>query len=509
MLSAGIASAALLRWSPVAHANLPTAVGDGTVQSRFDPRAHGLPIGLFLLALALALTFARRGPETYDSQIMLQVTQNLFDNGSFKVRFDEFGFNTPYASYGIGQSLLMLVPYALASWLGADPVSAAMDVNAFLYAGIVACAYAFARMNGADRLQCAAVAVLTGGATLLLPYTATGFSELGVALAVAVALVALQGARMERRWAPALAGAAAGAALLMRSDSLLLVVPVVAGALLAVSPRRRRALVGFGAALTPFLAAWLAYNDLRFGAPWRLGYEGPQTFNFPLFEGLEGLTVSPGRGLLWYSPFAVLAVTGLRLAWSRSRALVVFAAVLLVARLLFYSRWWAWNGGWNWGPRFLVPAMPALAVGTLALVRCWGARSKDWRAGVVAVAVASFTIQIVGAAIAYERGSLVRQGLAFAPWDGSKASVDPKTERFVADQIDRWDLFPVTDHARRLVEWRDLASKRLTAPTALVPVLALLGFLAVAAGTRGPPPRRSPPEGEASALGRSRPEPAT
>ena len=458
----------------------------------WDPRDHAVPIGLSLLALALGLLFARSRPETYDSDIMFQVARNLFETGTFKTTFDGFGFNSPYASYGVGQSLLMLVPYALASWLGADPASAAMDVNALLYAGIVGCTYVFAQLSGANRLESTGVAVLTGGATLLLPYTATGFSEVGVGLAIAVALVALQAARLDWRWAPALAGAAAGGALLMRSDSLILVLPAIAGALLAVSVRRRRAALHFAAALAPFALAWLAYNALRFGAPWRLGYDGPQVFNYPMLDGLQGLLVSPGRGLLWHAPFVVLALIGLRLAWSRSRALAVFALAILVARLLFYSRWWAWNGGWNWGPRFLVPAMPALAVGVLELVRRFGSRPAWWRTGVVAVALVSFAVQIVGSAVAYERGSLIREGLIRATWDGSEAAVDPKMARFAASQIDRWDLFPVTDHARRLLEWRDLGSKRLLYPSAFPALVALLGLACIAVGARRPPPGRSP-----------------
>ena len=477
------------------------AVGSGREASRSQTTSQDRAFfgGIVLLALAAGLLFARSLPETYDGQIMMQVTESLFKDGSLQVRKDIFGFNTPYSSYGIGMSLLMLPPYAFAQTFGADGVSAAMDVNALLYAGTVGCVLAFAKLAGATRGQAAATAALVALGTMLLPYTATAFSEMGVAFAVAAGLVALQASLVQRHWAPLLAGAAAGLALLMRTDSLVLVVLPLAAAMALISRDRREDLISFGIALAPFFAIWAIYNMLRFGLPWRLGYEGPQTFNHPLFDGLLGLTVSPGRGLLWHAPFVVAALVGLRLAWSRSRLLVLFAVVLLVARLLFYSRWWAWNGGWNWGPRFLVPAMPVLAVGILEIVRRFPAYRVQIRAGLVALAVCTAGIQVAGAAVAYERADLVQKGLSRAVWDGSAESVSPQMQRFVSDQIDRWDLFPVTDHARRLVEGRDLAGKRLAEPSALVGVIALAGLTALAFGSGWGPPGRRPGVREASA----------
>ncbi len=463
---------------------------DDAARSRTPAQDTAFFGGIMLLALAAGLLFARGEPETYDSEIMLQVTESLWADQSFRVREDPFGFNTPYASYGIGMSLLMFPPYALAKNLGTDAVSAAMDVNALLYACIVGCALAFARLAGATRAQAAATALLVALGTMLLPYTATAFSEMGVALAVAAGLVALQARAVGRSWAPLLAGGAAGFALLMRSDSLVLVVVPLVAAMVALSDDRRKDLVRLGAAFAPFFAFWAYYNSLRFGAPWRLGYEGPQTFNHSMVDGLLGLTVSPGRGLLWHAPFVVAALVGLRLAWSRSRVLVLFAIVLLVARLLFYSRWWAWNGGWNWGPRFLVPAMPALAVGMYELVRRFGSYGKPVRAALAALLVCSAAVQVAGAAVAYERAALVQEGLQHALWDGSEVSVSDDMRRFVSDQINRWDLFPVTDHADRLLDGRDLAGKRLAKPSALIAAVGLAGLIALAFGSGARPPRR-------------------
>jgi len=42
---------------------------------------------------------------------------------------------------------------------------------------------------------------------------------------------------------------------------------------------------------------------------------------------------------------------------------------------VFYGAWWAWHGGWSWGPRFLVPLLPlsCLPLGLLPARRGWRA----------------------------------------------------------------------------------------------------------------------------------------
>ena len=34
----------------------------------------------------------------------------------------------------------------------------------------------------------------------------------------------------------------------------------------------------------------------------------------------------------------------------------------MLVLLVFYCRWNDWDGGWSWGPRFLLPALPLLAI---------------------------------------------------------------------------------------------------------------------------------------------------
>src|SRR6266699_3829665 len=92
--------------------------------------------GLFVSALAAGLLFARQAPESYDAQVMVQVTRSMVDHHDFLVRQDAFGMNSPYSIYGIGMPALMTAPYWLAERLGSDPLPWMMSVNAVILAVI-------------------------------------------------------------------------------------------------------------------------------------------------------------------------------------------------------------------------------------------------------------------------------------------------------------------------------------------------------------------------------------
>ncbi|MEN3337715.1 MAG: hypothetical protein V7647_1391 [Acidobacteriota bacterium] len=120
-----------------------------------------------------------------------------------------------------------------------------------------------------------------------------------------------------------------------------------------------------------------------------LPFSGRSGFSYPLIAGLLSLLFSFGKGILFFSP-GLLFVAPARRALDRRTAEVLDAWVLFLAGLLLvYARWWAWYGGWFWGPRFLliavfpstlalavmlsVPARPArrLAVGAVVLWTFW------------------------------------------------------------------------------------------------------------------------------------------
>ena len=112
-------------------------------------------------------------------------------------------------------------------------------------------------------------------------------------------------------------------------------------------------LVGTGTGL----AIYFYYNYFRFGEVLNFGQSDTLSIsNLP--TGLAGLLASPGRGLVWYCP-VVLALAGLSAKlWKRLDVLLI--ASIALAYLGVYSIWGDWTGGWCWGPRYLLPALPGL-----------------------------------------------------------------------------------------------------------------------------------------------------
>ncbi|HEV2476329.1 MAG TPA: hypothetical protein VGX22_07285, partial [Candidatus Dormibacteraeota bacterium] len=423
---------------------------------------------LFTCVLSAALVFTRPAPESYDAQIMYQVTQSLVDHGNFIVHRDPFAMNIPYSHYGIGMSVLMAVPYWLAERLRQDPAVWAMAVNAVVLAAISVTVLALGLAAGATAPQSLAAAMLTAFGTLLFPYVATGFSEPSIALAIMLGLLAIQTRH------PAAAGAASGLALLMRIDSALLVVPVLGAAAWVAEGRSRKAALRFAAGLLPAVIITGAYDTLRFGAPWSTGYSFA-TFNHPLLAGLYGLLLSPAAGLFIYVPLLPLALVGLYLLALRLPVLAVAASVLLGIRIVLYAMWFAWAAYWAWGPRYLVAAMPAVAVGLIEICRRWSVLRPVVKAGAALLLALSVSVQLIGAAVQYDHAAMFAALLrAHPPISGPGFVIDesnPTTEAVFDRIYFDWSLWPIPDEAGDLLHGRFLAGHWL-APDPNLPAIA-------------------------------------
>ncbi|WP_375769142.1 hypothetical protein NR798_46995 [Archangium gephyra] len=128
-----------------------------------------------------------------------------------------------------------------------------------------------------------------------------------------------------------------------------------------------------GAAAAVLLAGGLsaAFNLFRFGSPVNTRYLQEASWAPPLgvqLENLVALWVAPNAGLLFYWPFLVLLLAALPLAVARHRRggtarpswLPLLGVAALVGLLCAgLSRWWAPFGWWAWGPRLVLPWLPA------------------------------------------------------------------------------------------------------------------------------------------------------
>ncbi len=115
--------------------------------------------------------------------------------------------------------------------------------------------------------------------------------------------------------------------------------------------------LGLGVPLA--VLAW--YNIVRFGSLVETGYGTEvSAWSTPFFEGLSGLLFSAGRGLFWYMPLVLASMILGRSFAKRYLPEAICILLSLASLLCLYARWHMWEGGWCWGPRFLVPVIPLL-----------------------------------------------------------------------------------------------------------------------------------------------------
>jgi hypothetical protein len=179
-------------------------------------------------------------------------------------------------------------------------------------------------------------------------------------LALSVALYGLVRGRACPLWI-ACAGFSLSFAVIARPPDLLIAVPLGTYVLLYY-PRQAW---GFLLCGLPPVLLQLWYNTTYFDNPLRTQFPllGSELWHSPFWEGFTGILLSPGRGLLVYSPIFLLSLLGIVLAWRRhAEPLLQYLSVGVVLTILLYSKWWMWWGGHSYGPRLLADLTPILAL---------------------------------------------------------------------------------------------------------------------------------------------------
>ena len=101
-------------------------------------------------------------------------------------------------------------------------------------------------------------------------------------------------------------------------------------------------------------------NYVRFGGVFVTGRPDADFVFLAPWRGLWGLLLSPGRGLLVFSPVCLAGFVGFYLL---IRQRPIFGSTLLIAvvcRIFFFAGFHDWHGGFGLGPRYLVPVLPIL-----------------------------------------------------------------------------------------------------------------------------------------------------
>jgi len=334
-------------------------------------------------------------------------------------------FGSPESPYPPGQALAILPWYAVGRFVGQHlpglPPNVRDIVTDFFLTGESAFAsalatafalYIFLQLGIAPKTSLLAAGILAL-ATPLAAYSGWLLSEpLAAALLIGAAAVLFASPPgTPIRLARALgAGTLLGAAIWVRPTHVI-IVPIF---LIALILREREkgwsaatalaVAAGVGVALLLWRNAYLHGNLFDFGYPSAAeGGKALNTFETPLATGLLGILISPGKSIFLFSPPMLLALAGLPRLWRRDRGLAFVAAGAPIAYLLFFATYTQWEGGYCYGPRYLVPALALLGLGVgPALVSLTSidlrldSASRNIRLLAIAVFAAGFFVQAIG-----------------------------------------------------------------------------------------------------------------
>lgn len=81
-----------------------------------------------------------------------------------------------------------------------------------------------------------------------------------------------------------------------------------------------------------------------------------------LLNGLYVHSISPDRGVLYFTPVIVLGIAGIFALYKKNRDAAVLITAIFSFNIVFYSLWGDPWGGWAFGSRYLVPTYALLSI---------------------------------------------------------------------------------------------------------------------------------------------------
>lgn len=230
-----------------------------------------------------------------------------------------------------------------------------------------------------------ALATLAYGlGTPLLPYSTMMFDHAPVC-AVSIAAVALLVAEKHRgnteasrhSWRLSVAGGLAGWAVVLNHGAILIAGLLLVYVCLTKALQHRFPYFVFGATVPAFIL--IVYKTICFGDPlafpeaYQLEFFKASSavlmgsFELPRLHLVPDLLILPYRGLLFWSPILAVSAYGMfsMLRTRRIRAEAYLFAAIVLAYLVLNASFTRWHGGAGVSARYLIPAVPFLALCTI------------------------------------------------------------------------------------------------------------------------------------------------
>lgn len=416
------------------------------VSHRHDRDIWKMSLALGIGVMLIYLAFLKPGICNSDGSDMLQVAKSLVTKQSFAVppgwpgsgvlgRDGQYYstlypllpiFAIPFVAIGLALAHVFNLPAHYVAAVSALVLSVLLTASTSVLVALLAL-----RLGSTKQMAYLAALSFAFG-TIALVYAQEFFAEPLLAFLTVVSLYLIIGeTKREYIVASILAGLAVTA-----KPAGVVVGPVLSAYLLAKKRPLRIAvapLIGTGMGVM----LYLAYNYMRFGSLLSFGQNASNFGVAGVHERFFGMLfgLGAGGGLFWYCPPVILAVVGFRKTL-KSKTLDALVIVAVFFGYLILHSFWQF-GGWNWGPRFLVPVLPGL----LALTAQIGNR---WRKALLILTVLGFLVNVPTLLSCYERyyaeavdGGYIEQALALwaAPADAPIVQAWGAAYRQVSDAL--------------------------------------------------------------------------
>ena len=248
-----------------------------------------------------------------------------------------------------------------------------------------------------------------------------------------------------------LAGLALGLSVFAHPTSMIFIPVFLLYSYFVVMRHRKLAFVTLIASLGLVLCFVGLTNYVRFGSFTEFGYGYFSTLGAHNgWRGLIGLLVSPGSGLIFYFPLAILVPLGAKHMYKENKALFFLCLYIIVSTwiytgtLSFGSEPASWSGGIAWGPRYLLPILPFLI---LILAYLFPRLKKRYfvKSIVIGLCLAGFYVNLSAILIWFQYGLMYAwsmEGLATHPnymdvvtWSPPYSPIILHTKALVSDYV--------------------------------------------------------------------------
>ena len=221
-----------------------------------------------------------------------------------------------------------------------------------------------------------------------------------------------------------LGGLSLGLSVFAHPTSLIFIPAFLAYSFFSVLRHQRWSFVILLASLGLVLFLVGLTNYIRFGSFTEFGYGYFSSLAaHDGWRGLIGLLISPGAGLIFYFPLAMLIPLGAKYMYKDNKALFFLCLYILVVNwiyvgtLSFGSEPSSWSGGVAWGPRYLIPVLPFMMI-ILGNIFLHLKKKHILKSIVIGLCVAGFFVNLTGVLVWFQYGLMYGwniDGLAVYP----------------------------------------------------------------------------------------------